>query len=170
MPKIGMKTIPLVFVLAITAFSSVTSVTLYGLQTEASPGTACSTAALPGSAGTFTLCISKSTLHVNQPSTITLSTFTNPSAGGNLLFYSASVAITNNGASVFSSSQSCPSLFSCPVGPGQTFTVTVPWTATPPRGIDNVQATLVWDYGCRVFGCTVVAPPPATTSVAITIK
>ncbi len=163
-----MKTILVVLcILAVLPVSGVAAVTFSGQQTQPSIVSTCSSTNVSG-ALVFTVCASKSTYHVNQPATITM-TMTNTSPG-NEFFYSMSLNILNNGASVLSASQACPSQFSCPVASGQTRTVTFSWTAAQPRGSDIIQGTLVWDVGCRVFGCLVVSPLPVIAQVTVAIK
>src|SRR5712692_802262 len=163
-----MKTILVVLcILAILQVYGVAAVTFSGPQTRTSTVSTCSSSSMNGGL-VLTVCASKSTYHINQPATITM-TATNTSPG-NAFFYTMSLNILNNGATVFSASQACPSQFSCPVASGQTLTVTFSWTATQPRGSDIIQGTLIWDVGCRIFGCLVVSPPPVITQVTVAIK
>jgi hypothetical protein len=155
------------FLLAESLIALATPVIASGQQTQ-STIPACSSTQLYGSAGTFTVCTSSSTYDVNMPATITMN-MTNTSPG-NLFFYSARLDIVNNGNSVFSAVESCPTQFACPTSPGLAETVTFNWTATGPVGLDTVQGTVYWDYGCRILGCLVSSPPPATTSLNVTVQ
>lgn len=166
-----MRKIPLAsLVLTVVLIPGAAASTLSVQQPQTSSAGTCATTTLFGSAGTFTVCVSDSTLHVHQTELITMTMTNSGILGGNLLFYNAKLAISNNGNPVFSSSQSCPSQFSCPVAPGQSLTITFSWTATLPKGVDVVTGTLTWDFGCRVFGCLVANPLPTSLQVNVFVK
>ncbi len=129
----------------------------------------CSTTILFGSLGTFTVCISQTTLHVDEPVGITM-TMTNTAGGpppGYLLCCTVFLNITSNGTLVFSDSQGCST---CTLAQGQSRTFSFAWIPTKPLGIDNVQGTVYWDFGCRLQGCAIVSPPPGITSVNATVQ